>query len=231
MAICAILMLVFFFPIFFLPNYKRFKYSEFVVIVMSHFMNSILLMMRIKVIDKNNVDKKRTTLYICNHQSWIDIPLFISHCAAPIISKKEIKYVPLLGPIATMIGTIFFDRDKTSDRLGVIKATSQVFKKGCSLCVFPEGTRSLDGNLGEPNLALIKLCYKLNVSVVPASLHGTINALPKHVHYFKPLQKAVLKYHPAIMPADFKNADDFANKCWTEVVTTHEEIMKGFFNK
>jgi 1-acyl-sn-glycerol-3-phosphate acyltransferase len=129
------------------------------------------------------------------------------------------------------MGTIFIDRSKTSARIALIKESTNVFKKGYSICLLPEGTRSIDGNLLEPNMALIKLCYKLGVSVVPAAIQGSIDVMRKHEHFFNPFKKIVLKYNPPVFPKDYENIDSFTDACWEKVKTTHEELKRDYFSK
>jgi 1-acyl-sn-glycerol-3-phosphate acyltransferase len=213
-------------PLLLLPRYKRYKYADIMFMTpWGNFMNKILLMMRIKVIGKEFVDRKRPTLYICNHQSWIDIALFIINSHCPAISKKEVKYIPLLGIFTIYAGTVFIDRTKTSSRFSIIKDVSDLLHNGTSLCLFPEGTRSISGDLLTPNLALLKLCFKQKITVVPAAIDGTRFVLAKHVHYFKPGRKVILKYTPPVNPVNFENAEDFAKACWNEVVKAHSEII------
>ena len=182
----------------FIPRYKRYKMSDPFLIIPWTIVLNTLTGLRVKVLNKQYVDKKRTTLYICNHQSWIDIPTLLSSTHASALSKKEVI---------------------------------DMLKKGYSLCVFPEGTRSFDGNLLEPNITLIKLCYKLNVCVVPAAIEGSRNALQKGNYYMKFFQKVVLKYAEPLYPKDFKNDEEFAKACWGKVTETHTEIKTTYFNK
>ena len=226
MAIISIAVIILFSPVFLLPNFKRYKICEIFIPVFFFIMNNLLLGTRIKLIGKENIEKKRTAMYICNHQSWIDIPIFFrtSHCTG--ISKEEIKKFPVIGLLGNLIGTIYFDRNKTSSRIGILRDVTQFLKNGTSISLFPEGTRSIDGNLNAPNLPLLKLCYKLNIPVVPAAINGTIAILAKHQHYITPFKKVILKYCPAVLPENFKNPDDFADECWNKVVFTLDEIKK-----
>ncbi|OHD18034.1 MAG: hypothetical protein A2086_15880 [Spirochaetes bacterium GWD1_27_9] len=215
----------------FIPRYKRYKMSDPFLIIPWTIVLNTLTGLRVKVLNKQYVDKKRTTLYICNHQSWIDIPTLLSSTHASALSKKEVKYIPFIGILTIYGGAFFFDRDEKKSRLGIIKEVIDMLKKGYSLCVFPEGTRSFDGNLLEPNITLIKLCYKLNVCVVPAAIEGSRNALQKGNYYMKFFQKVVLKYAEPLYPKDFKNDEEFAKACWGKVTETHTEIKTTYFNK
>ena len=213
-----------------LPKYKRYRLFDFLVVNLWTFVfNELLLFMRIKVIGKENVDQKRTTLYICNHQSWVDIPTAIKYTHTITLSKKQVRRLPLVGVLIIYAGPIIVDRDDKSSRLGSLKEIIHCLKNGYSINMFPEGTRSRDGKLITPNKAVIKLCYKLNIPVVSTALEGTRDILPKNRIYLKPFQRVVIKFNDPIYPKDFNNDDEFADACWGKVKESHNGILKEYF--
>ncbi len=217
----------------FLPKYKRLKL--FTLILANpwiFFVNNLMLLMRIRVIGKENVDIKRTTLYICNHQSWIDVPILFKYSHAVGVSKIQVTNLPLVGFLILYSGgVIFLNREDQSSRISIIKEIMRVFKKGFSVFLFPEGTRSKDGKLLKPNTALIKLCYKLNIPVVPMALEGTREILPRNRIYLKFFKKVILKINSPLFPKDYKNEQDFAEKSWKILEESHDEIIKEYFIK
>ena len=214
----------------FIPKYERFKFFDYIVMAPWTFIfNNFLLGMRIKLIGLENIDKKRTTLYICNHQSWLDIPVINKYSHTISLSKKQVRRLPFIGILIIYAGPIIVDREDQSSRISSVKKIISFLKKGYSLTLFPEGTRSKDGKLIKPNTAVIKLCYKLNISIVPVAIEGTREILPRHGKYFKFLQKVVLQFNPPLYPKDFKNEEDFAFNCWDKVKETHNNILKEFF--
>lgn len=210
-------------------KYDRFRYGYNILMRPLGFLFNFMVFLRMKVIGKEYVDPKRKTLYICNHQSWYDIPTFNRACRAATLSKKEALMIPIVGFLTAYAGTIFFDRDNPRDRIGILKDIMQLFKRGHSLCIFPEGTRSRDGTLGEPQFPVLKLCYKQKIPVVPAAIEGTKNILKRDRLYYKFFQKVVIKYTPPIKPEEFDNVDDFCNACWDRVKETHAEIVEQYF--
>jgi 1-acyl-sn-glycerol-3-phosphate acyltransferase len=236
LAILTLLMSLFFVVFFwfflFLPKYKRFNlFANIVMTPWTFIFNNFLLGIRIKKIGLEYIDKKRTTLYICNHQSWMDIPIFNKYTHTLSLSKKEVRRLPLVGLLIIYAGPIIVDRQNQSSRIGSVKEIIGVLKKGYSLSLFPEGTRSKDGKLIQPNTAIIKLCYKLKIPVVSAAIEGTRDILPRGRYFFKFGQKVVLKFNAPLYPKDFKNEEDFAEKCWNKIKQTHLNILKEFFSK
>lgn len=215
----------------FIPRNKRESVARYILIKPWTFIfNHFFLFIRLKVIGKENVNPKRVTLYICNHQSWADIPVVIPKTKASALSKKEVVAIPLVGFLTVLAGGIFFDRDEQSSRMAIIKELIEFFKGGNSLCYFPEGTRSKDGTLLEPNLALVKLAFRLKISVVPIAVEGTKNVIQKGRIYYKFFQKVVLQFGQPVSPENFNNDTSFANYCWDKVKEIHSEIKNKYFS-
>jgi|GEM_PF-1104889 len=214
-----------------LPKYKRFRLFEYLIAYPWIFLfQRVFLFMRIKIIGKKNVDRKRTTFYICNHQSWLDVPVFLRYSHAIGVSKKEVRRIFLVGVLILMSGgVILLDRKEQASRLATIKKIINVFKKGFSIYLFPEGTRSRDGKLLKPNTSIIRLCYKLNIPVVPSALEGTRDVLPRKRIYFKCFKKVIVKFTPPLYPKDYNSEQEFADACWGKVKETHESILKEYF--
>ena len=217
------------FWIIFFPWYKRYRIADAAFITpWSDFVNKFFLFIKLNVIGKEHVDKKRPTLYICNHQSWIDIQIFIRYSHATAIAKNEVLRIPFVNFLCILAGSLFFDSKSTNARMIIIKKAIQLFKNGYSLCLFPEGTRSRNGNLLKPNLSLIKLCYKQNIPVVSASIEGTRFVMPRGSILYKFFKKVTLKYTPPIYPENFPDEETFAKECWQRVVNTHDEIIAKY---
>jgi 1-acyl-sn-glycerol-3-phosphate acyltransferase len=106
-----------------------------------------------------------------------------------------------------------------------------VFKQGYSVILYPEGTRSRDGKLLKPNLAIIRLCYKSGIPVVSCAIEGTRDILPRNRIYFKIFKKIVLKFNKPLYPKDFKSEEEFTKECWGRVKSTRDEIIKEHFPK
>ena len=106
----------------FFPKYKRFKYFDCIVMTPWTFIfNNFLLGVRIKLFGLEYIDKKRTTLYISNHQSWLDIPIVNKYTHTVSLSKKQVRRLPLIGILIIYAGPIIVDREDQSSRIGSVK--------------------------------------------------------------------------------------------------------------
>lgn len=85
---------------------------------------------------------KQPAFYVGNHISFLDILVVLSITPLNFISKNAVRYWPLIGYIASAVGTIFIKRGKSSLVARVIELISEALKHGRSVMVFPEGTTS-----------------------------------------------------------------------------------------
>lgn len=83
-------------------------------------------------------------LYVANHCSYLDIPVLRAILDATFVSRHDVSGWPILGPLARMTGTLFFERRATRSGEQARQMSGQL-EKGQSIILFPEGT-STDGN-------------------------------------------------------------------------------------
>ena len=113
-----------------------------------------------------------------NHQSYLDPPLAGITCDRAIyfLARKTLLDVPLLGWLLPKLNVIPVNQEGV-DR-SALKAVISILKSGNAALVFPEGSRTLDGNLqpAEPGLGLV--IAKTLAPVVPMRIFGAHEALP-----------------------------------------------------
>jgi 1-acyl-sn-glycerol-3-phosphate acyltransferase len=82
---------------------------------------------------------KKGFLIISNHSSFLDIFVLSSLFETVFVSKAEVKYYPVIGQIAWLMGSVFFDRGSSKERLRVLKTIANRYS-GVNIAVFPQGT-------------------------------------------------------------------------------------------
>lgn len=95
------------------------------------------------------VEGDRRVLYVANHVSWLDIYAMFAASDMCFVAKSDIRKWPVIGALATDLGTVFIDRDK---RAGTRTANVAIFDRLANqqpVCVFPEGTTT-DGTTLAP---------------------------------------------------------------------------------
>lgn len=116
--------------------------------------------------------------FVSNHQSLLDITAVVSalHIWAGFIAKKELSRVPLVNSWIESINCVYIDRKSPRSSIEAILRGVDNIRKGIPMFVFPEGTRSKDGRLGEFKSGSFKLATRAKAVVVPISICGTRRA-------------------------------------------------------
>ena len=89
---------------------------------------------------------KEATLFVGNHMSYIDIPVFYTLRNATFVAKKEVASWPIFGPATSSVGTIFVERESIKSRVATTDAMrAAILDRKQSIVIFPEGTSSVAG--------------------------------------------------------------------------------------
>jgi 1-acyl-sn-glycerol-3-phosphate acyltransferase len=137
------------------------------------------LLFRFRVIHRERMIQSGPVILAMNHQSYLDPPLAGITCDRAIyfLARRTLLSVPLLGWVLPKVNVIPVNQEGV-DR-SAIKAMIRVLLAGNGVLVFPEGSRTLDGNLqpAEPGLGLV--IAKTLAPVVPMRIFGAHEALPR----------------------------------------------------
>ena len=138
-------------------------------------------------------------LFVSNHQSNYDIPVFMSYVRKPkgFVAKIETRKVPLLRYWMEFMDCIFIDRSDLRQQAKTIIEGINLLKNGHSMVLFPEGTRSKGESVGEFKAGSFKLATKSKVPIVPVTLDGTYKIMEANGWRIKPAD-VTLTIHPPI---------------------------------
>ena len=152
-----------------------------------------------------NIPAEGGVLFVANHQSNFDIPILIGHVPRDkgFISKLELLKVPTFSRWMKYIGCIFIDRKDARQSLTAINEAAERLKEGHSLVIFPEGTRSADGIVGHFKAGGLRLAIKARVPIVPVTISGSKNIMPKGTSLIKSARVKVI-ISPPLLPEEFK---------------------------
>jgi 1-acyl-sn-glycerol-3-phosphate acyltransferase len=148
-----------------------------------------------------NVPKTGGVLFVANHQSNFDIPILVGHVPRDkgFIAKLELLKVPSFRRWMKYIGCIFIDRKDPRQSLTAINEAAERLKVGHSIVIFPEGTRSADGTVGPFKAGGLKLAMKARVPIVPVTISGSKNIMPKGSSLIKSARVEVIVSPPLIL--------------------------------
>ena len=155
-------------------------------------------------------DKRRPYVVVANHESFVDI-LLISHLPIEMkwLSKETFFKYPLIGWMMRMAGDIRLVRGDRSSGAAAMKSCHDRLSKRVSVMIFPEGTRSADGSLGEFKDGAFRLAIESGAPVLPLAVHGTRTALRKHDWRLGDSRAEVRVLEP--IPTDGLGEDDVAS--------------------
>jgi 1-acyl-sn-glycerol-3-phosphate acyltransferase len=136
----------------------------------------------VRVEGMENLKRDQSYILVSNHVSILDIPALISSAPFPVrfLAKKSLLWFPIFGWVMYLSGHILIDRKSAQSALRSLKKAPSILKKGISIIVFPEGTRTPDGEMKEFKRGAFLLAQHSKFPVVPVSITGSYEMLPRH---------------------------------------------------
>ena len=146
-----------------------------------------------KVVHRERIIEEGGVILAMNHQSYLDPPLAGIACRREIhyLARKTLLEWPVLGPIFPKLRVIPVNQERAD--MSALKTVIKLIRAGECTVVFPEGARTLDGELqpAQPGLGLI--IAKTLAPVVPMRIFGAHEAFPRggKPHLFRPITLVV----------------------------------------
>ncbi len=109
-------------------------------------------------------------LMVCNHVSWLDIPLLGSESPVRFLAKKEIESWPVVGWLATKAGTLYIERGRRGAAQEAADNISESLRQGDVVLVFPEGTTSNGKDVLPFHARLFSSAIETGVDIQPVAI-------------------------------------------------------------
>jgi len=153
---------------------------------------------RLTVRGGENLRRHPVAVYASNHTSYMDTPVVFSTLPFQfrILAKKELWSMPFIGWYLNRSGQIAVDTDNPRATLSSLSAGVKALKNGMSLFIFPEGSRTPDGELKTFLAGAAYLAIRAQVPVVPIALSGVYDLLPIHASHFFPCEVTLTAGEP-----------------------------------
>ncbi|OHW63216.1 1-acyl-sn-glycerol-3-phosphate acyltransferase [Andreesenia angusta] len=160
----------------------------------------------VEVVGEENLPKDETVLFVSNHQGNFDIPLLLGYIDKPkaFMAKKEMEKMPMVSTWMKYMQCVFMDRDNPRESLKAIKQGSEKLKEGYSMVIFPEGTRSEDGQLKDFKQGAFKLATKSKVPIVPVTISGSNRIMEKGSIKINPAKVKLVIAEPVYMTEEYE---------------------------
>ena len=145
-----------------------------------------------------NVPNDVPVLVIGNHQSNFDIPIVLAIMPNPFgfMAKIELSKMPFVNGWMRALKCVFMDRSDIRQQVRSIGEGSEILKSGSSLVLFPEGTRSKTGELGEFKAGGLKLATKSKTLILPIAIDGSIRIMQRDSLIIHPAKVKVTILEP-----------------------------------
>ena len=157
---------------------------------------------------RRNVPNRGGAILVSNHLSHLDVfvlGLFL-HRPLNYVARSTL-FLPVLGTLIRSVGGFPIQREGMG--ASGLKETLKRLRAGGMVTLFPEGTRSVDGELGELKSGIAVLAARARVPIVPAAVAGTFEAWPRSRRFPAPHPVRV-HYGPPILPADLEGMSALA---------------------
>ena len=154
---------------------------------------------KVNVYGIENLPEDKNILFVSNHQSNFDILLLLAYLPVPkaFVAKVELEKLPFINQWMKRIHCLFMDRNDIKQSAQIIIEGIKQLKSGINMVIFPEGTRSKTGKLGEFKGGSFKLATKSKCPIVPLTIVGTRNIMEANNYRIKPVT-VNLYIHPPI---------------------------------
>ncbi len=152
----------------------------------------LALLHRLRVTGIEHVPKSGGVLLVANHQSFLDIPIvsaMLPHRHVCFVARDSLTRSRFLAFMLRHSGAILIRRG-AADRRALTDMVEHL-RAGDAVCVYPEGTRSSDGSLGEFKPGALFAAKRARVPIVPIGIRGAIDALPRSAKLPRPRRIAV----------------------------------------
>jgi len=167
------------FTIIFVP----FRNAEFVHKEQQFWSRSFfwLMFLPVTIEGKEHIKKGQSYVFVANHQSMFDVWLIYGWLPVVFkwLMKAELRKVPFVGTACKAAGHIFVERRNAKAAMESLKNVEKQLSNGVCTVIFPEGTRSLNGEVGKFKRGAFQIAWDLGLPVIPLSLDGCYEVLPK----------------------------------------------------
>ena len=172
-------------------------------------------------IGAENVPQDRPVIFVSNHCSHFDIACLFRALPRYIyfVAKKELLWTPFLGFHLWAAGHILIDRSNRTKAVKSLRKAAVKIKGGKCITLYPEGTRSINGEVGPFKKGAFHIALDAGVDIVPVHIDGTFNVWPKGRWKINP-GKVVVSIGKPIITANYtkQTSTEFAEKAREEVL-------------
>ncbi|HCK68969.1 MAG TPA: 1-acyl-sn-glycerol-3-phosphate acyltransferase [Nitrospina sp.] len=176
-----------------------------------------------------NILPDRPQIFVSNHQGYFDIFALSGYLPVQIrwIAKSSLFRIPFLGQAMMAAGYIPVERDNRKKAYEAFNKTLEKIKEGCSIIIFPEGTRSEDGEIGPFKKGSNLIASRSKSPMVPITIIGSGDIIKKGSATITPGPIRVIISPPVEPVSDKKENAAILESIRKTIVDTHRQRDAG----
>ncbi|MBU0686300.1 MAG: 1-acyl-sn-glycerol-3-phosphate acyltransferase [Candidatus Margulisbacteria bacterium] len=180
---------------------------------------------KVKVEGIENIPADQPLVLAANHQSAADILILLANIPLffKFVIKRELFKVPIFGTYLRLAGYIPIDRFKTLKAHKTLYDTSKQIRRGETILIFPEGTRTRDGSLGQFKRGSLVIAKQSGVPVLPIAISGSFDIMPRGTFIIHPSKVKLTIGEP--IPVNDKDMEKTIHKVRSKI----ESMLKESF--
>ena len=163
---------------------------------------------KVRTVGLDKIDSARNYIFMSNHISNLDPPVTLPLIPrrTSVMVKKELFKVPILGQIMRIGSLVPVDRRNRDAGITAVRDAVKAIEQGLNMTIYVEGKRSFDGKLLPFKKGPFYLAEECKVPIVPVTISGTEEVMPKARFAIRP-GLVTVQFHDPIEPRDFGDRD------------------------
>ena len=181
---------------------------------------------RVAVRNRERLDTGSGKVLVSNHQSWFDIFALsvLLKRRFGFVGKQELSRVPLLGTVWQRVGHIAIDRSNRAAAIASMERAVAILRDGWTIVLFPEGTRSRDGQVARFKKGAFVMAINSQVPLLPVSICGSGRVMRKGDWRVRQGEVRIAIGEPISTEGlTVASRNELAERCRSEVVRLLEE--------
>lgn len=191
--------------------FSREKGKYYFHVLIARFSKSLIYIMgnvKKTIINPLGEDFSKPAVIICNHQSGLDnFVMMMQYPKLILLTNNRVRNAPVSGSVVRM-ADYYAAADGAENTLALLK---EKVRKGYSIVVFPEGTRSSDGTIKRLHRGAFYLAEQLQLDLLPVLIHGTGYTMTKNDFLIKD-GKITVRFLPRITPGDKRFGNTYSER-------------------
>jgi len=174
---------------------------------------------------RENITPGTSYIITPNHQSHAEILALLT--ALPVkfrwVVKKELLNVPLFGHALARTGAISIDRSNREKSIKSLQDAAEKLKDGWSVLIYPEGTRTPDGNIHEFKKGAFMMAIQTSIPILPVTCNGAYKVMPRNTLAITPGHIEIVVGTPfSVQGLAVDDCDELMKKTREEVISNFE---------